>query len=109
MEKEFELYRQYRYAGRGSAWAVIIPYKRLDDGNVEVIKKSVSCTIKTMRASKINNLLSNNLVEDDTNISLVEESYIDEELCSKLVDEIKRNGGKLDKEEYKNIYNKIKD
>lgn len=107
MEKNFELYTQYRYAGRGSAQAVIIPYKRLADGDVEVIRKSASCTTKIMRSSKINNLLSKSLIDDDTDISLVEESSVKKELCTKIVEEIKRNGGKLNKEEYKKLYDKI--
>lgn len=96
----FKLYTEYRFAGRGTATAVIIPIKREKD-ELKVIHKSVSAKIKYMDVEKVRTLVDNNLIEDGVNRSLVEQSHLGRELSHKLEKILESNGGSLERDEWK--------
>ena len=106
MSNEYEFYTEYGYRGRGSASAIVIPIQKLDDNEVEVIYKSYSAKLKNMSEHRLNELISNSTLENE-NISLVKQKEINEKLCNELVDEMRNNGGRINGEDYKDVYNRI--
>jgi len=95
----YNLYREYRFAGRGTGRAVIIPIREGDD-ELRVIYKSVSAQIKYMNTENVRDLVSNSLIDEDTRKSLVEQSNLGQDLCLELEKKLEENGGSMGREKW---------
>lgn len=104
---EFDLYSEYRYAGKNSAWAVIIPFD-VQENQVRVIHMSVSAKLKTMNIEKIDSMVSSSLINENTDITLVKQKEIEPVVCDKLVEILESNGGHLSQDDFQSELEKVR-
>lgn len=97
----YKLFTEYRFAGRGTAEAIIIPIRKQQSRELKVIYKSVTAKVKYMDAERVNRMVDNRLFDDDINKSLVEQSYIGQDLTYELEKRLEENGGSMDREEWR--------
>lgn len=97
----YKLFTEYRFAGRGTADAIIIPIRKQQSRELKVIYKSVKANIKYMDAERVNRMVDNRLLDDDVNKSLVDQSYIGQDLTYELEKRLEENGGSMDRTEWR--------
>ena len=96
----YKLFTEYRFAGRRTARAIIIPIRKQQSRELKVIYKSVAAHLKYMDSERVDKLVENNLFEDDVSKSLVEQSYIGQDVTYELERRLEENGGYMDREEW---------
>lgn len=96
---DYELFAEYRYAGRNTAWAVIVPIEERGD-EVLVTYKSAGAVRKTMSREKLVDMVSKNLIDDGVRKCLVKQKDLSPELCRWMDERLQEAGGRMNKTEW---------